>query len=191
MMCQMWRNIPTLFPKPGHDSLCGNTQQYFHVHKQLQVGLSCLQSATVTQGLYVTCGNSAQIAMRRWPWAPAKRKSVRELPKCLRLLSTQRYIITVQELVEDIVHAGGIITEQDLHEAQPEIKPAITAQVWGLDIITVPPPSSGAVLIAALQILQGAPLSARTLFSRQQKESISAGMLSKLCAACPPAPSLR
>ncbi len=62
----------------------------------------------------------------------------------------------MQGLVEDIAKAGGILTEQDLQDAQPEIKPAITAQIWGLDLITVPPPSSGAVLIAALQILQGA-----------------------------------
>lgn len=61
-----------------------------------------------------------------------------------------------QAFVKDIVQAGGIITEQDLHDAQPTIKPVIASQVWGLDIISVPPPSSGAVLIAALHVLQGA-----------------------------------
>ncbi|KAK9843023.1 hypothetical protein WJX74_005747 [Apatococcus lobatus] len=60
-----------------------------------------------------------------------------------------------QALVKDIAQAGGIITEQDLHDAQPTIKPVIASKVWGLDIISVPPPSSGAVLIAALHILQG------------------------------------
>lgn len=62
----------------------------------------------------------------------------------------------VQGLVEDIQQAGGIITVQDLQDAQPTVKAAITSQVWGLDVITVPPPSSGAVLVAALHILQGA-----------------------------------
>ena len=64
----------------------------------------------------------------------------------------------MQALVKDIAQAGGIITEQDLRNAQPTIKPAIASKVWGLDIISAPPPSSGAVLIAALHILQGATL---------------------------------
>ena len=74
----------------------------------------------------------------------------------MKLLSPMRTF--AQALVKDIAQAGGIITEQDLHNAQPTIKPAIASQVWGLDIVSVPPPSSGAVLIAALHILQGAHL---------------------------------
>lgn len=42
-----------------------------------------------------------------------------------------------QALAEEIQAAGGIITAQDLLQAQPTVKPAITAQVsWVTHICT-------------------------------------------------------
>lgn len=60
-----------------------------------------------------------------------------------------------QALAEDIQAAGGILTAQDLQDAQPTVKQPLTAQVWGFDLAVPPPPSSGAVVLLALHILAG------------------------------------
>jgi gamma-glutamyltranspeptidase/glutathione hydrolase/leukotriene-C4 hydrolase len=60
-----------------------------------------------------------------------------------------------QRLAADIQAAGGIVTQQDLQQAQATVKQTLTAKVWGFELVTVPPPSSGAAVIAALNILAG------------------------------------
>ncbi|KAL3136319.1 hypothetical protein ABBQ38_005583 [Trebouxia sp. C0009 RCD-2024] len=59
-----------------------------------------------------------------------------------------------QVLAAEIQAAGGIVSAQDLEEAQPSIKQPITTKVWGHELIMAPPPSSGAVVMLALHILQ-------------------------------------
>lgn len=60
-----------------------------------------------------------------------------------------------QQLVDDVRRQGGILSVEDLRLAAPLVKPALTARVFGVDVTTVPPPSSGATIITALEVLAG------------------------------------
>lgn len=61
-------------------------------------------------------------------------------------------------LAADIQAAGGIVTAGDLAAAQPQIKAALEAHVFGMDLIFPPPPSSAAAIVTGLRILEGGPL---------------------------------
>jgi gamma-glutamyltranspeptidase / glutathione hydrolase len=66
-----------------------------------------------------------------------------------------------QGLVKDIQEAGGLLTEQDLDRYEAKVRKPIQGQYRGLELYTMPPPSSGgAILVEILNILEGYDLSA-------------------------------
>ena len=75
---------------------------------------------------------------------------------------------TIEEGVEHMYNTGwgdklirdinelpfpGIFEKKDLRRSRPVVKEPIKAKVFGMDVLTVPPPSSGATLIMALKFL--------------------------------------
>lgn len=72
-------------------------------------------------------------------------------------------------LIEAIRAAGGIMTRDDLRSYRPIIRAPVRGTYRGHDIVAMPPPSSGGiVLIEALNILEGFPagqVGARTAMS--------------------------
>ena len=68
-----------------------------------------------------------------------------------------------QRIVKEVRKQGGILTLQDLENYRPKVRPAIKGRYRGYDIYSFPPPSSGgAVLVQALNILEGLNLSAQS-----------------------------
>ncbi len=66
-----------------------------------------------------------------------------------------------QGLAKDIQEAGGLLTEQDLARYEAKVRKPIQGQYRGLELYTMPPPSSGgAILVEILNILEGYDLSA-------------------------------
>ncbi len=64
-----------------------------------------------------------------------------------------------QKLVEHFKAHGAWITQEDLNTYQPIIRTPVTGNYRGYKIITVPPPSSGGiVLLEMLNMLEGYPL---------------------------------
>jgi len=62
---------------------------------------------------------------------------------------------TAQLIAADMKTHGGLITEKDLKEYEPTIRKPIVGHYRGLEIVTMPPPSSGgAALIEMLNILE-------------------------------------
>ncbi len=60
-----------------------------------------------------------------------------------------------EAIVAEIRRGGGIITREDLAAAQPMVRPALRAGFDDMEIIAMPPPSSGGVaLIESLNFLQ-------------------------------------
>eukprot|EP00210_Caulerpa_lentillifera_P007087 g6780.t1 len=59
------------------------------------------------------------------------------------------------DLVNDIQNHvfPGIITKDDLVQFHPRMHDPIKAEVFGMEVLTVPPPSSGVAMIAALKLL--------------------------------------
>lgn len=49
----------------------------------------------------------------------------------------------------------GIITHEDLMNAQPQLKDPLVTRVFGMDVLGVPPPSSSAAVLMALKFLDG------------------------------------
>jgi gamma-glutamyltranspeptidase/glutathione hydrolase len=65
-----------------------------------------------------------------------------------------------EKLVKAIGETGGIMTLEDLRSYQPVIRPPVRGLYRGYDIISMPLPSSGGiVLLESLNILEGYPLS--------------------------------
>ncbi|XP_078682138.1 glutathione hydrolase 1 proenzyme-like [Branchiostoma floridae x Branchiostoma belcheri] len=61
-----------------------------------------------------------------------------------------------KNLVKDIREQGGIMSEQDLLNYRAEVRVSLnTSLPGGLTLLTSPPPSGGAILILALNILEG------------------------------------
>lgn len=60
------------------------------------------------------------------------------------------------DLVEDIASfvLPGRFSKRDLISAMPVIKQPVNATVFGMDVFTVPPPSSGAALIMAMKFME-------------------------------------
>ncbi|CAI9109296.1 OLC1v1009098C1 [Oldenlandia corymbosa var. corymbosa] len=79
-------------------------------------------------------------------------------------------------LVKDVSEAGGILTMDDLQQYQVKIREPITTTVMGVDIIGMPPPSSGGPAMALiLNILAqyGAALnSSRPLMMHREIEAL-------------------
>ena len=65
-------------------------------------------------------------------------------------------------LTAEIQAAGGVVTATDLAAAHPQVKPALAAHVFGMDLVFPPPPSSAAAIVTALRILEGEPLCFKT-----------------------------
>jgi gamma-glutamyltranspeptidase/glutathione hydrolase len=64
-----------------------------------------------------------------------------------------------EKLAKAIVNAGGIITMDDLKAYQPVIRDPVHGTYRGYDIVSMPLPSSGGVvLVESLNILEGFPL---------------------------------
>jgi len=62
-------------------------------------------------------------------------------------------------IAEDMESNGGLITREDLKSYQPIWRTPITGWFRGYEVISIPPPSSGGlVLVQALRILDGFPL---------------------------------
>jgi gamma-glutamyltranspeptidase/glutathione hydrolase len=62
---------------------------------------------------------------------------------------------TAQLIAADMKAHGGLITEKDLKEYEPTVRKPIIGHYRGLEIVTMPPPSSGgAALIEMLNILE-------------------------------------
>lgn len=59
------------------------------------------------------------------------------------------------DLVDDIQNHvyPGIITKEELVRIQPRVYEPVKAEVFGMDVLTVPPPSSAATMITALKLL--------------------------------------
>ena len=67
-----------------------------------------------------------------------------------------------QRIVKEVRKRGGILTLEDLKNYTPKIRPALHGEYRGYDIYSFPPPSSGgAVLLEALNILEGMDLASR------------------------------
>lgn len=65
-----------------------------------------------------------------------------------------------EKLAAGIRDAGGIMTTDDLKSYQPVIRAPVRGTYRGFDIISMPPPSSGGVvLLETLNILEGFPIS--------------------------------
>jgi len=65
-----------------------------------------------------------------------------------------------EKLAADVREAGGIMTADDLKSYQPVIRAPVRGTYRGYDIISMPPPSSGGVvLLETLNILEGFALS--------------------------------
>lgn len=60
---------------------------------------------------------------------------------------------TAQAIVEEMARGGGIITAEDLAMYQPRWRPVLKGRYRDVEVLTMPPPSSGGVLL--LQLLQG------------------------------------
>src|SRR6201995_5104216 len=66
-----------------------------------------------------------------------------------------------ERLAQDIRDAGGIMTADDLRKYQPAIRSPVHGSYRGYDIVSMPQPSSGGVvLIESLNILEGFDLAA-------------------------------
>ena len=64
-----------------------------------------------------------------------------------------------EKLVKAIGDAGGIMTLDDLKSYQPVIRAPVRGTYRGYDIVSMPPPSSGGVvLLETLNILEGLPM---------------------------------
>ncbi|KAI8929951.1 gamma-glutamyltranspeptidase-domain-containing protein [Entophlyctis helioformis] len=66
------------------------------------------------------------------------------------------------ELVKTVTAAGGILTHADLEAYRPKLSPPYVGTYRGRKVITTPPPTSGAVLLSALNILEGYEFDKRT-----------------------------
>jgi gamma-glutamyltranspeptidase / glutathione hydrolase len=67
-----------------------------------------------------------------------------------------------EKIVASVRAAGGLMTRDDLARYQPVVRDAVRGTYRGYDIISMPPPSSGGVvLIEMLNILEGYRLSER------------------------------
>lgn len=67
--------------------------------------------------------------------------------------------ILAQDMVESIRMGGGLITLEDLANYKVKERAVLKAEVLGYDILTMPPPSSGGlVLIQVLKVLSGVNL---------------------------------
>lgn len=66
------------------------------------------------------------------------------------------YSTMAATLSQEIIAAGGIITEQDISSYTPVEREVVTAEVWGHTFMGAPPPSSGGLtIIAIMQYLAG------------------------------------
>src|ERR1700737_3400494 len=66
-----------------------------------------------------------------------------------------------EKLAQDVRDAGGIMTADDLRNYQPAIRSPVRGSYRGYDIVSMPQPSSGGVvLIESLNILEGFDLAA-------------------------------
>ncbi len=65
------------------------------------------------------------------------------------------YVERGAALAADIAAAGGVVTAADLAAARALVRPALSARVWGAEVLVPPPPSSGAALLAGLGVLAG------------------------------------
>jgi gamma-glutamyltranspeptidase/glutathione hydrolase len=64
-----------------------------------------------------------------------------------------------EKLAKAVVHAGGIMTADDLKSYQAVIRTPVRGSYRGFDIVSMPPPSSGGVvLLETLNILEGFPM---------------------------------
>ena len=60
------------------------------------------------------------------------------------------------QIAQEIQAGGGIITKEDIENYKPILRDPLIAQVDGISIVSVPPPSSGgATIIGALRFLSG------------------------------------
>jgi gamma-glutamyltranspeptidase / glutathione hydrolase len=65
-----------------------------------------------------------------------------------------------EKLAAGVREAGGIMTPDDLKSYQPVIRAPVRGNYRGFDIVSMPPPSSGGVvLLETLNILEGFPMS--------------------------------
>ncbi|MFP6641849.1 MAG: gamma-glutamyltransferase, partial [Myxococcota bacterium] len=65
-----------------------------------------------------------------------------------------------KRIVDEVQKRGGILTLEDLENYEPKLRPAVVGSYRGYEVYSFPPPSSGgAVLIEALNILEGMDLS--------------------------------
>jgi gamma-glutamyltranspeptidase/glutathione hydrolase len=58
-------------------------------------------------------------------------------------------------IADDMAKSGGILTAEDLAGYAPAVREPLRGSYRGYEIVTFPPPSSGIVLIQALNILEG------------------------------------
>ncbi len=60
------------------------------------------------------------------------------------------------EIVRTVAKAGGILTREDLARYRPRWREPLRGTYRGLEVLTMPPPSSGGVLIEILNVLSAA-----------------------------------
>jgi gamma-glutamyltranspeptidase/glutathione hydrolase len=84
-----------------------------------------------------------------------------DLAKSLRLLARRgesvfRDGVVAKAMVAEVQRRGGLLTLEDLRDYQPRWRKPVMGEYRGLRIASFPPPSSGgAVLVEALNILEG------------------------------------
>eukprot|EP00842_Homolaphlyctis_polyrhiza_P005094 jgi/Hompol1/5586/HPOL_002002-RA len=59
------------------------------------------------------------------------------------------------EIIKTVVAGGGILTHADLKAYRTDLSPAISSTYRGYTVTTTPPPTSGAVLLSSLNIIEG------------------------------------
>lgn len=55
-------------------------------------------------------------------------------------------------LVKDVKKAGGILTMEDLRHYQVKLREAISADILGLKVLGMPPPSSGGAAMILVRL---------------------------------------
>ena len=81
-----------------------------------------------------------------------------QLSKTLRAIAEHGpqvlYTKLASGLAADVQAAGGILTEQDLLSAKPRFLPVVESEAMGMRLITLPPPSSGSVVVSMLKQIE-------------------------------------
>lgn len=112
------------------------------------------------------------------PLSPGTRLRQPELAKTLQALVRRGprafYDGPIADAIVARLLSGGVMRQSDLAEYEVKIRRPLTGWFAGLEVLTVPPPSSGGVLLLQmLAILDGLPLEAERQRAMDEGESVA------------------